>query len=200
MVRPEPRVSGRRRCLGRSSGIVEQGRQRRAGQLAVPTRKLKFGPVQVGVTGAQHALEAQHAGRHRAQPGAQGVRIWQHTQPMVSAMVSPALACINSSSMLSAPKSLTSTASRWPPAWRNQWLSSVVLPAPGKTANHGQWQAFAGDCELNFLALRTPAPTTPCPRRAHPSAPSDRHPAGRLRARKNRRVCRIRRCQSDGRA
>src|SRR5687767_14178000 len=35
--------------------------------------------------------------------------------------------------MLSGPKSLTSTARRWqPPAVRNQWLSSVVLPLPRK--------------------------------------------------------------------
>ena len=40
--------------------------------------------------------------------------IWQHTQPLVSAMVSPLAAAIRPASMLSAPKSLTSTAMRRP--------------------------------------------------------------------------------------
>src|SRR5215213_8223556 len=56
----------------------------------------------------------------------------QQIQPLVSVSISPSRDSTSSASMLIAPKSLTSTASRRPPASRRTRLSSVVLPAPRK--------------------------------------------------------------------
>ena len=56
----------------------------------------------------------------------------QQMQPLVSVSISPSRDSTSSASMLIAPKSLTSTARRRPPASRRTWLSSVVLPAPRK--------------------------------------------------------------------
>src|SRR5204862_6850148 len=56
----------------------------------------------------------------------------QQMQPLVRVIISPSRDCTSSASMLIAPKSLTRTARRRPPASRRTRLSSVVLPAPRK--------------------------------------------------------------------
>ena len=54
----------------------------------------------------------------------------QHTQPLVSVMVSLSAAAIRSPSIPMSPKSLTNTAIRRPVDLRSIWLSNVVFPEP----------------------------------------------------------------------